>query len=156
WEGKILHVVYEVKVPSSVQLGRCPGALHVMVGGLAVGEVRFELHVEEQETRDTRGFFALSMSEVQRQPNAVAVDVLRFRNAFVSYARKDIAQVLLYAEALDDAGIKVLLDLTDIEPGAQWETKRLGLIAQADVFYLMWSHNAAQSPWVEKESRAAV
>src|SRR5262249_19967786 len=70
WEGKILHVVYEVKVPSSVQLGKCPGALHVMVGGLAVGEVRFELQIEEQKARDTRGFFAWSMSEVQQQPNA--------------------------------------------------------------------------------------
>ena len=81
---------------------------------------------------------------------------LRFEKAFISYSRKDVQQVLLYAEALEDCGIKLLIDLTGIEPGAEWERSLSSLIANADVFYLMWSNNAAQSDWVEKESQIAV
>ncbi len=74
----------------------------------------------------------------------------------MSYSRKDVHDVLLYAEALADCGIKVLFDLTDIEPGEEWELKLFKLIDDADVFYLMWSNNATQSKWVDIESRAAL
>jgi hypothetical protein len=67
-----------------------------------------------------------------------------------------VEQVLLYAEALDDCGIELLSDLTSIEPGEEWEEKLSELIDKADVFYLMWSKNAALSQWVEKETLTAV
>jgi hypothetical protein len=67
-----------------------------------------------------------------------------------------VQQARLYAEALDDCGINLLTDLTAIEPGAEWETRLVELINKADVFYLMWSQNAAQSAWVDKETRVAL
>jgi hypothetical protein len=76
---------------------------------------------------------------------------------FVSYSRKkDVRQVRLYAEALDDCGIELLFDLTSIEPGEELEEKLSELIDKADVFYLMWSRNAAMSQRVEKETLTAV
>ena len=83
-------------------------------------------------------------SEDQRT-DPVAVRAIKFKRAFVSYSRKDVRQVLLYAEALDDCGIELLFDLTSIEPGEEWEERLSELIDKADVFYLMWSKNAAQS-----------
>ena len=67
-----------------------------------------------------------------------------------------LRSVYSYAEALEDCGIKLLVDVSAIEPGEEFESKLVDLINTADVFYLMWSKNAAQSEWVDKESRVAV
>jgi hypothetical protein len=48
------------------------------------------------------------------------------------------------------------VDLTQLEPGDEWEKELEKHIGRADVFYLMWSDNAARSRYVDWESRRAV
>jgi hypothetical protein len=158
WEGEPVRIVFPVNIPTTARLGPCQGTLHVMIGGLPVGEVIFELNISEERRRDARvGFVSMDTSENDDEAvDPVAVDAKHFRHAFISYSRKDVHQVLLYAEALDDCGIELLIDLTAIEPGAEWELELSKLIGKADVFYLMWSKNAAGSQWVDKETRTAV
>src|SRR3984893_8717824 len=158
WEGEPVRIVFPVNIPTTARLGPCQGTLHVMIGGLPVGEVIFELNISEERRRDARvGFVSMDTSENDDEAvDPVAVDAKHFRHAFISYSRKDVHQVLLYAEALDDCGVELLMDLTAIEPGAEWELELSKLIGKADVFYLMWSKNAAGSQWVDKETRTAV
>jgi hypothetical protein len=52
--------------------------------------------------------------------------------------------------------IKPCIDITALEPGQEWEQELSRHIADSDVFYLMWSDNAARSKWVKRESREAV
>src|SRR5262249_1728436 len=114
WEGRTVHVVYTTHVASSVRRGKCPGTLHLIVRGVPVGEIAFELHIEEQEiAREPTALFAFAnvlkkSDRPNRAADAVATKALRFRSAFVSYSRKDVQQVLLYAEALDEGGIRLL------------------------------------------------
>jgi TIR domain len=148
WSGDAVGVTFAVQVPAKTKLGPCGGTLHVMLNGVSVGEVALELNIEEQTT-------SRAAADDQKLDPADTAAVI-FTKAFVSYSRKDARDVLLYAEALDDCGIKVLFDLTEIEPGDEWEPKLFELINDAEVFYLMWSKNATQSKWVDIESRAAV
>jgi hypothetical protein len=64
--------------------------------------------------------------------------------------------VSLFVEGLAVNNIKPCVDVTELEPGHEWEHKLPQHIAGSDVFYLMWSDNAASSRWVKKESREAV
>ena len=158
WEGDTVHVAYAVDVPPTAPIGPCHGTLHVTVEGLSIGEVAFEIIIGEHLQGSGLGVpnpGAFAEDDVQ-PPDPVATKALRFTRAFISYSRKDVSQVLTYAEALDDCGIKVLIDLTAIEPGEEWEERLGDLIENSDVFYLMWSKNAALSEWVEKETLIAI
>ena len=76
--------------------------------------------------------------------------------AFVSYARKDFDRVSLFAQGLTQREMELAFDVASLEPGADWGAKLPEMIGRCDVFYLMWSDNAARSKWVEKEARLAV
>jgi hypothetical protein len=164
WSREPVRVVYAVHVPVTAPLGPCKGTLHMIMLGVPVGEVIFELNIEEQKISPAPGPQRVMTAigqidsgfEDDRRLDPVAVESVQFKKAFVSYSRKDARDALLYAEALEECGIKILCDLTEIEPSDEWEKKIFVLINDADVFYLMWSNNAMQSKWVDKESRAAV
>src|SRR5262249_578211 len=57
----------------------------------------------------------------------------------------------MFAEGLEQNGMKLFVDVTSIEPGAEWARVLKRGIRRADVFYLMWSSNAAASEWVREE-----
>jgi hypothetical protein len=161
WTGSPVRVEYAVNVPSTIRLGPCDGALHVMMYDIPIGEITFELNIEESKPRGKSKFAIAALRETDaetedRRADPVAKEAVRFKDAFISYSRKDAQQVYLFAEALEECGIELLVDVTGIEPGEEWEPKLIELINDADVFYLMWSNNAAQSTWVENESRLAV
>jgi hypothetical protein len=48
------------------------------------------------------------------------------------------------------------MDVKSFEPGDDWADQIHRNIPRADVFYLMWSKNAAASKWVLEEARRAV
>jgi hypothetical protein len=45
--------------------------------------------------------------------------------------------------------MELAFDVASLEPGADWGAKLPEMIGRCDVFYLMWSDNAARSKWVE-------
>ena len=79
----------------------------------------------------------------------------RYRTAFVSYARSDFREVSFFAQGLSEKGITPCVDISTLEPGEEWEKELQAHIDQADVFYLMWSENAAKSNYVDWETRHA-
>jgi hypothetical protein len=157
WEGVPVRVAYPVDVPPTAPVGPCQGTLRVMVEDFPVGEIIFGINIGEREEPAT--YYTVMGPTGQnedRRIDPIAIEAIRFRHAFISYSRKDAQPVLLYAEGLARGGIKVLVDVHSIEPGAEWQEQIPGFIDKSDLFCLMWSQNAAQSEWVDKEARIAV
>jgi TIR domain len=168
WHGEAVRAVYSAVIPAETPLGAANGTLHVMIDGAPVGEIAFQLRVGEavaarpsvQGQTPVYTAFGDGSIDVESDPGAavgpVATDAKAFTRAFVSYSRKDFDDVSRYVEILEDCGIHTLFDLTSLEPGVEWEQELPRMIEAADVFYLMWSDNAAQSPVVDMEARQAV
>jgi hypothetical protein len=79
----------------------------------------------------------------------------RFRKVFASYSNHDEEVV----EAMDQTqaiGNEYLRKVLRMRSGQQWSERSLAMIADADIFQLFWSRNAAQSTYVEKEWRHAI
>jgi hypothetical protein len=124
--------------------------LHLSVDGVPVGEVVFEIEVVA----------AASVLPLIAGQTAAGVEQLqshfqRYRNAFVSYSRKDFRDVSYFTQGLSENGQNVMIDVSDIEPGDEWEKKLDEFVRAADVVYVMWSDNAAESKWVLSETKLA-
>jgi hypothetical protein len=141
WQGAPAKVEFEVEVPANLVAESFKGRLTLEVDRIPVGDIEFKLHVTTAENVSTG--------------EAAETYVLKYNNAFVSYSRKDFHEVSLFAQALTTTGMKLLVDVTAIEPGDDWARKLPVLIGQADVFLLVWSENASNSEWVDKEARHA-
>lgn len=168
WGGEPVRAVYSADIPADTPLGPAGGTLHVMIDGAPVGEIAFTLRIAEAfatrvsvpgQTPVYSAFGAGPVADPDETGTAVgpvATDAKTYTRAFISYSRKDFDEVSRYVEILEDCGIHTLFDLTSLEPGAEWEQELPRMIEAADVFYLMWSDNAALSPIVGMEARHAV
>lgn len=169
WSGEPLRAVYSVVVPEHVPLGPCQGRLLVMVKDVQVGEIEFALSIAERRPAVpampvlTAGSSLMGSNDpgalddrTSDDPTAVATRSRNFDKAFISYSRKDFVEVSRHAETLEECGVTVLIDVTAIPRGAEWEKEIPRLVNAADVVYVMWSDNAAMSAWVDKEARHAV
>jgi hypothetical protein len=56
---------------------------------------------------------------------------------------------------LSEKGIRPCVDVVELEPGEDWRKELEARIDTADVFYLMWSDNAATSEHVLGEAQQA-
>ena len=75
---------------------------------------------------------------------------------FVSYARNDQATARRLSEDLRDRGIDAFVDEQNIAPGSSFVLAVNRALAQSDYFVLLWSRDAAASPWVGEEWAAAL
>jgi len=141
WEGEPAKEVFEVEVPANLVAESIKGLMTVAVDGVPVGDIEFKLHVTTSANVSTE--------------EAAETHVLKYENAFMSYSRKDFHEVSFFAQALASCRVKLLVDVTALEPGDDWAKELTALIGQADVFYLIWSENASNSEWVDKEARHA-
>jgi TIR domain/Caspase domain len=79
----------------------------------------------------------------------------RFRKVFPSYSNHDV-EVVEAMEQLQTIGSEYLRKVVKMRSDQQWDEGLPATIADADVFQLFWSRNAAQSAQVEKEWRHAI
>jgi hypothetical protein len=79
----------------------------------------------------------------------------RFRKVFPSYSNHDV-EVVEAIEQLQTIGSEYLRKVVKMRSDQQWDEGLPATIADADVFQLFWSGNAAQSAQVEKEWRHAI
>jgi hypothetical protein len=78
----------------------------------------------------------------------------RFRKVFPSYSSDDV-EVVASMQQFQAIGSEYLRNVLKMRSGQQWSGLP-AIIADADVFQLFWSRNAAQSAQVEKEWRHAI
>lgn len=76
------------------------------------------------------------------------------RLVFISHNRVDKVEARLLATALIQQGVGVWFDEWSLNPGESLTGGIQGGLADADVFVLVWSANAAKSNWVGTEVRA--
>lgn len=146
WDGEINLVAFGVTVPESRKPGSVVCTVNVCQSTVPIGHLKFVFRIT-----------AAGAQPLPEQTEPVrAGDFVRYRQAFISYASKDRAEVLRRVQMLDLVKLKYFQDLLDIEPGQQWEPLIYRYIDESDVFFLFWSQAAKESDWVEKEVRHAL
>jgi hypothetical protein len=144
WEGTPAHAVFDARAPAKPTSNAIGGLISLYVDGIAVGEITFEL--------------AVNATAAGRPGQHAKTRATAYRAAFISYANEDFDKASLLAQGMQEASpdLELLFDVIAIKPGEEWEKKLPTLIEKADVFYLIWTDDAAKSEWVGKESRQAV
>jgi hypothetical protein len=154
WEGSPARQVFEAEVRTGHVSNSIEAVLHVHLDDIPVGRIEFKVSIEREmpiSEEPPESVTAATMAEHYAETRAAS-----YEKAFVSYDRRDFDWVSFFAEGLKRNKIELLMDVIILEPGQEWEKKIPAEIARADVFYLMWSDNAAKSKWVDKEARQAV
>jgi TIR domain-containing protein len=141
WEGAPANEVFEVEVPANLVSESIKGLMTVAVDSVPVGDIEFKLHVTTSVNVSTE--------------EAAETRALKYEYAFMSYSRKDFTEASIFAQGLERGRVNLLVDVTALEPGDDWAKELTALIGRADVFYLIWSENASNSEWVDKEARHA-
>jgi hypothetical protein len=160
WTGDPQVTTFDVSIPFHTTKAVVKGIVFVSVDDVPIGEIPFEIAIGSTAATVTgdlssgRRFFVEMPSVPNARPASVAKTPLSYRTAFLSYSRKDVAWASLFAEGLTSNGIDLFVDVTAMEPGDEWERVLLRAIAKSDVFFLLWSENAARSDWVNKECLA--
>jgi hypothetical protein len=155
WEGTPTHVVFNVEAPPGLAPDPINAAVYLSLDGIPIGDVAFRIYVAYVRPADSEDA-AMPVPADLATATAARTRGTSYNCAFVSYARKDFDRVSLFAQGLTQRDMELAFDVASLEPGADWGTKLPELIGRCNVFYLMWSDNAAQSKWVEKEARLAV
>src|SRR6266481_3519400 len=117
------------------------GRISVFFKQLLLAEIALDLRVAKDSAPKEEGW-------------AKGVDQ-RFRKVFTSYSDHDV-EVVEAMEQLQTIGSEYLRKVVKIRSDQQWDQGLPVTIADADVFQLFWSRNAAQSAQVEKEWRHAI
>jgi hypothetical protein len=151
WEGRPAKQVFEVEARADLTSNLIEAVLRVLVDGITVGRIEFKVHVEAKVPSSDETTKSSTRAERYAETRAI-----NYEKAFISYARVDFEMVSGYAQALELVGVELLMDVTSLEPGQEWEKQLSALIARADVVYLMWTDSAAKSKWVDRETRQAV
>ena len=139
--GGLLGAQFEVGVPADAvgdAGGNAIGRLRFAIDGVPVGTMRFQVAI-------------VAAGAPSEAPAAAPAQARRYRQAFVSYASKDRAEVLRRVQAFKIAGLTVFQDVLDLDPGERWERRLYLEIDRCDVFMLFWSNAARASEWVAKE-----
>lgn len=156
WNGGPEDAIFNAFVAPGMTGDILLGTVHIAVDGIPIGEIRFSIALVARSDQPQPLTFLASKTDTPiANVASVAVAVKNYKKAFLSYARKDVALVSIFAEGLSNSDLRLFVDVTAMEPGHEWSTVINDAIEQSDVFFLLWSENAAASSWVQKECFAA-
>jgi hypothetical protein len=135
WGGDTTNIAFRVGTTADVTEGtKLKGEVFIDVGGLRIGEVRFDVIV------------GVSSYNAFAAGNAV-------RTGFISYASRDRWLVLGRVHGLEKAGVKVFIDVHALRSNDRYSKLLFEQIDKADRLYLFWSRRASRSNYVEREWR---
>jgi uncharacterized protein YjbI with pentapeptide repeats len=162
WEGRVRAIAFPAEVISGTKKAALQGVAHVCVDEIPIGEVPFDLTVIAPAALAAGNVdhCAMAFANVAgiRDPQPVvpvSKEARRYRKAFLSYSRKDVAYASIFAEGLSSNEIELFVDVTSLEPGDDWNSTIKEAIRNADLFFLLWSRNAHESKWVLGECEEA-
>jgi molecular chaperone DnaK (HSP70) len=143
WDGEIGNASFVVAVPQEASEGPRSGWVTVHWEG-CFQIARVPLQIQVVPKLDSAAPIAHTLE--------------RLHKAFASYASADRDEVLHRIQGMQKMvpDLEVFLDVARLRSGTDWEAELWRVIPAQDVFYLFWSRNARQSPWVEKEWRCAL
>lgn len=144
WEGEPACVQFGVNVPAACKTGSIIATVTVSEKSVPIGHLKFKFKVAGGDA-----------AAAPREPEP-AGSMVRYRQAFISYASQDRPEVLKRVQMLNLAKIKFFQDLLTLEPGDVWEKNLYEYIDRSDVFFLFWSTAASESEWVRREVEYAI
>jgi molecular chaperone DnaK (HSP70) len=146
WEGEIGNASFAVQVPQDAAPGGQLGKATIYADAVQIARVNFELTV------------ALATDKPLPESKSLPVKEIHHRTAFASYASADRDEVLHCIHGMQKAApsMEIFIDVHSLRSGQNWEKELWTHIPSSDIFFLFWSVNAKQSPWVEKEWRCAL
>jgi hypothetical protein len=147
WQGEPAWVQFGVTVPEDCKPKSIIGTVTVSEASIPIGHLKFKFKI----TGD-----AASEGEASSRELVPAGNMVRYQQAFISYASKDRPEVLKRVQMLNLAKIKFFQDLLTLEAGDTWEKLLYDYIDKSDVFFLFWSKAASESEWVRKEIEYAI
>jgi len=145
WRGRATSVQFAVDLPRTQPPGNLIGRVAVYRDGTPIGHVRFKLEI-------TAG----DRPRIQSTPRPLGDEAQRYSQAFLSYAMKDLNEVMKRVQMLARCHISFFQDILSLEPGERWERKLYEHIDHCDVFMLFWSTASKESKWVRQEVEYAV
>jgi hypothetical protein len=147
WNGEPCCVQFGVTVPEDCKAKNIFGTVTVSEASIPIGHLKFKFKI----TGDVSG-----EAEASSREPVPAGNMIRYQQAFISYASKDRQEVLKRVQMLNLTKIKFFQDLLTLEPGDSWEKLLYDYIDKSDVFFLFWSTAASESEWVRKEVEYAI
>ncbi len=147
WNGEPVWVQFGVTIPQDRKPGNLIGTVVVSESSIPIGHLKFKFKIAGAAPQEA------TAPVNQAIP---AGNMVRYKQAFISYTSKDRAEVLKRVQMLNLVKVKFFQDLLTLEPGDAWEKLLYQYIDQSDVFYLFWSKAASESEWVRKEIAYAI
>ena len=135
WNGELTSAFFMVKVEDP-SLKEIAGEVTLSVEGAPVGVLSFIVAVSTEPV--TAEKFNLGRAKP-------------FRKAFISYSHLDVEKAATMAALLRAQEIPYFWDVQSLGPGAVFNDDIKESIDNCDLFLLLWSKNAADSEFVEKE-----
>jgi HEAT repeat protein len=145
WNEDFERVVFRFSASDTLVERPCVGELFASIGPIDVARVAFSVYFKDQDGR-----------VLNRDPSFAEACEYMYQKIFASYSHDDSALVSACIQALTAIGHTVLVDYDTLKSGQIWDRALEGMIRGADIFQLFWSHNAAKSPWVEREWQCAL
>ena len=135
WDGELTTAVFQVRALGP-RLSGVAGDVILSKNGALLGEFSFVTDI---------------VSAPMEKKALVLGEARAYKTAFISYAHEDSAIANTVHTLLTDAGYEVFLDRESLAPGDLFNERIMDSIEKSEVFYLLWSKNAAASDYVEKE-----
>ena len=148
WRGEIESAQFGVTVPETFRPRTLSCKLTVTSGSVPLGHVRFSFEVSAAAEAPRPAADEEALRAYDR--------FVRYRQAFISYASEDRAEVLKRVQMLSLLKIKYFQDVLSLEPGQRWRDGLYRNIDESDVLFLFWSAAASRSEWVQKEVEYAL
>ena len=167
WRGRAVSVQFAVTVPPAQAPGNLIGKVTVYLQGAPIGHIRFKIQITARRLRmatftpppgepATGPQPLIGGTGEKLEPQPLGDEACRYKQAFVSYAMKDLNEVMKRVQMLERLHVSFFQDLLDLEPGERWERKLYQHIDDCDVFMLFWSTASKESKWVTKEVQYAL
>lgn len=142
WQGDYYRrVCFHAEISENWKDDRLYGEIFISVNNTIIGELDFITDVTSENV------------EVERTANVIS---RQYKKIFISYAHQDEDKVKYIAEGYRAQGIDYFFDRHYLKGGDIFPLVIQEYIKDADMFFLCWSENAANSDYVQKELAQAL
>lgn len=165
WDQRNHVAFFNVRAPKSkTEKASSLNRLLVMVGGYPIGEIEFSIQfvgVGPAEETIKRPADPITLNNISREILNLPIaekgfKARKFASAFISYSRENTKEMALFCSGLDTHDVDIKLDRFEFRTGETWVEQAKQHIEQCDVFFLLWSPEAAASAAVAREIAHAV
>lgn len=165
WDRRNHVAIFNARAQPNLAAHASANTLYIFKKGFPIGQIDFTITLDASATtpRDAtiRQHKKLTLDSVKEYTKGLIVaesgfSAVRYTRAFVSYSQKDTEEMALFCAGLDTSGIEIGIDRLHFRTGEDWDEQAKRLINKCDIFFLLWSPNAAKSPAVDDEIKYAV